>query len=207
MNKFVLVKDIIPTVILDIRYYSNYNFIGNRIKGYEEPCAILTKEAAASLKSVSEELDKLGYYIKIFDVYRPQQAVDYFVKWSKDNNNQKMKNYFYPNIDKKDLFTKGYISNKSAHSRGSTIDLTLVDKNTNKEIDMGGTFDYFGEISHIDYKNITKEQYNNRILLHSIMTKYGFKPLNEEWWHFTLINEPYPNTYFNFPVNSKNIKY
>ena len=207
MNKFVLVKDIIPTVILDIRYYSNYNFIGNRIKGYEEPCAILTKEAAASLKSVSEELDKLGYYIKIFDAYRPQQAVDYFVEWSKDNNNQKMKNYFYPNIDKKDLFTKGYISNKSSHTRGSTIDLTLVDKNTNKEIDMGGTFDYFGEISHIDYKNITKEQYNNRILLHSIMTKYGFKPLNEEWWHFTLINEPYPNTYFNFPVNSKNIKY
>ena len=207
MNDFVLVKEIIPTVILDIRYYSNYNFIGNRIKGYEEPCAILTKEAAASLKSVSEELDKLGYYIKIFDAYRPQQAVDYFVEWSKDNNNQKMKNYFYPNIDKKDLFTKGYISNKSSHTRGSTIDLTLVDKNTNKEIDMGGTFDYFGEISHIDYKNITKEQYNNRIILHNIMTKYGFKPLNEEWWHFTLINEPYPNTYFNFPVNSKNIKY
>lgn len=203
---FVLVNDIIPNIITDIRYHSTNNFIGCRIDGYEEPCAILTKKATDALKEVNDELILKGYCLKIFDAYRPQKAVDYFIKWSQNINDDKMKKDFYPELDKKDLFEKGYIASKSSHSRGSTVDLTLVDIRTGKEVDMGCMFDYFGDISHLNYKNITKEQYNNRIFLYNIMIKHGFKSIDNEWWHFTLKDEPFPNTYFNFPVNSKYIK-
>ena len=199
---FVELAQVIPDVILEIRYYSTYNFIGDRIDGYEEPCALITKEAAAALKLVNDECIRRGYRIKIYDTYRPQCAVQHFVRWAKDVDDTRMKAQFYQNIDKSNLFKEGFIAEKSGHSRGSTVDLTLLDMKTGKELDMGGTFDWFGVESHLSYKGVTKEQLANRMLLHDIMVAHGFKPLPEEWWHFTLENEPYPDTYFNFPVKS-----
>lgn len=201
-SDFVNLSLVVPDAILEIRYYSTYNFVGSRIDSYEEPLAFLTKEAANALKKVSDKLIEKGYRLKIYDAYRPQKAVDHFVRWSKNANDTKMKKYFYPELDKNVLFPKGYIMEKSGHSRGSTVDLTLFDMNLEKEVDMGGTFDYFGELSHPDYTNITKEQYNNRMILREAMIAGGFKPLAEEWWHFTLEDEPFPNTYFTFPINS-----
>ena len=204
-SDFVLITDVVPDAILEIRYYSTYNFVGDRIDGYEEPLACLTKEAAAALKEVSDDVDKQGYRLKIYDAYRPQEAVTNFVEWAKDEKDTKMKEYFYPELDKDVLFPQGYIAEHSGHSRGSTVDLTLFDKETEKELDMGGTFDYFGELSHPDYKDITDEQYENRMILRKAMMDHGFKPLEEEWWHFTLADEPYPETYFTFPVNSDSV--
>ena len=197
---FVILSEAVPDVILEIRYYSTYNFVGTRINGYEEPCAMLTKEAAAALKKVSDELITKGYRLKIFDAYRPQRAVTHFANWAEDIDDTKMKEYFYPDLDKSVLFKQGYIDYKSGHSRGSTLDLTLFDMKTEKEVDMGGTFDFFGKLSHPDYKKITKKQYNNRMILRNAMLKHGFKPLSTEWWHFTLKDEPYPDTYFDFTV-------
>ena len=204
-SDFVLLSEAVPDAILEIRYYSTYNFIGDRIDGYEEPLAFLTKEAATALKAASDELIEKGYRLKIYDAYRPQEAVTNFVEWAKDTEDTRMKEYFYPELDKSVLFAQGYIAEHSGHSRGSTVDLTLFDMKTEKEVDMGGTFDYFGELSHPDYKGITDEQYNNRMILRDAMVNNGFRPLEEEWWHFTLENEPYPDTYFTFPVNSNSI--
>ena len=204
-SDFVQVTDVDPDVILEIRYYSTYNFVGDRIDGYEEPTALLTKEAANALKEVSAELKEKGYRLKIYDAYRPQNAVQHFVRWSKDKDDTRMKDYFYPELDKSVLFDQGYIMNHSGHSRGSTVDLTLFDEKTGKELDMGGTFDYFGQMSHPDYKNITDEQYQNRMILREAMMNHGFKPLDEEWWHFTLDDEPYNDTYFTFPVSKSSL--
>ena len=197
---FVKLSDAVPDAILEIRYYSTYNFVGDRIEGYETPVAYLTKEAAAALKEVSDELIEKGYRLKIYDAYRPQTAVNHFARWAKDVKDTRMKKYFYPKLNKSVLFKQGYIDYKSGHSRGSTVDLTLFDMKTGKEVDMGGTFDYFGVQSHPDYKKITKTQYNNRMILRKAMTAHGFRPLSTEWWHFTLNNEPYPDTYFDFTV-------
>lgn len=197
---FVKLAEAVPDVILEIRYYSTYNFVGERIDGYEAPVAYLTKEAAEALKEVSDELVKKGYRLKIFDAYRPQTAVNHFARWAEDVKDTRMKKYFYPGLDKSVLFKQGYIDYKSGHSRGSTVDLTLFDMKTEKEVDMGGTFDFFGVKSHPDYKKITKTQYNNRMILRKAMTAHGFRPLSTEWWHFTLNNEPYPDTYFDFYV-------
>lgn len=205
-SDFVLINDVVPDAILEIRYYSTYNFIGDRINGYEEPIAILTKEAAAKLKEVSDELVNRGYRLKIYDAYRPQRAVMHFANWAKDLDDTRMKKYFYPNLNKNVLFAEGYIDYYSGHSRGSTVDLTLFDMNLEKEVDMGGTFDYFGEESHPDYKGITEKQYNNRMILRDAMVNHGFKPLSTEWWHFTLDDEPYKDTYFTFPVSKNSIK-
>ena len=204
-SDFVLLSEAVPDAILEIRYYSTYNFVGDRIDGYEEPLAFLTKEAASSLKEVSDELVSKGYRLKIYDAYRPQKAVTNFMNWALDTEDTRMKEYFYPELDKDVLFPQGYIAEHSGHSRGSTVDLTLFDMKTEKEVDMGGTFDYFGELSHPDYQDITEEQYANRMLLRDAMTGHGFKPLPEEWWHFTLEDEPYPDTYFTFPVNSDSV--
>lgn len=203
---FVLLSDAVPDAILEIRYYSTYNFVGKRIAGYEEPIALITKEAAIKLKEVSDELIEKGYRLKIYDAYRPQMAVNNFVDWAKDVNDTKMKKYFYPNLDKEVLFPQMYIMEYSGHTRGSTVDLTLFDMNTEKEVDMGGTFDYFGVESHPDYKGITDEQYNNRMILRDAMLSHGFKPLETEWWHFTLEDEPYKDTYFTFPISKSSIK-
>ncbi len=205
-SDFVLLSDAVPDAILEIRYYSTYNFIGDRIDGYEEPIALLTKEAAAALKEVSDDLLQQGYRLKIYDAYRPQMAVSHFMRWALDFEDTRMKEYFYPELEKDVLFPLGYIAEHSGHSRGSTVDLTLFDMTTEKEVDMGGTFDYFGELSHPDYTGITEEQYRNRMILREAMLAHGFKPLEEEWWHFTLKDEPYPNTYFTFPVSSASLK-
>ena len=199
---FVLITDVIPDAILEVRYYSTFNFVGERIDAYEAPVAYLTKEAAAALKNVSDDLMAQGYRIKIYDAYRPQTAVDHFKAWAEDLEAEEMKPYFYPEVDKSELFEKGYIAAKSGHSRGSTVDLTIVDMMTGRELDMGGAFDYFGELSHPAYTaTLTQEQFNNRMILQKAMVDKGFRPLAEEWWHFTLENEPYPNTYFDFPVD------
>lgn len=203
---FVVLSQEIPDVLLDIRYYSSFNFVGERIDGYEEPIAIITKQAAQALKKVNEQAKRLGYRLKVFDCYRPQMAVDHFVRWGDQKDNISMKKYFYPEIDKDKVFELGYIAKKSSHSRGSTIDLTLFDMITQSDLDMGGTFDYFGELSWSENtKDITNKQIENRRLLRDLMVTNGFKPLKEEWWHFTLENEPYPDTYFNFPNSSKYI--
>ena len=204
-SDFVLITDVVPDAILEIRYYSTYNFTGDRVGGYEGPLALLTKEAATALKEVSDDVKEQGYRLKIFDAYRPQEAVTDFVEWAKDEDDTRMKEYFYPELDKDVLFPQGYIAEHSGHSRGSTVDLTLFDMTTEKEVDMGGTFDYFGQLSHPDYTDITDEQYENRMILRKAMTDHGFKPLEEEWWHFTLEDEPYPDTYFTFPVNSESV--
>lgn len=204
---FVVLSDVVPDIIQEIRYYSTYNFVGDRIRGYEEPCALMTKEAAYALKEVADDLRAKGYRLKVFDAYRPQMAVDNFVEWAQDLNDTRMKKYFYPELTKDVLFPQGYIAEHSGHSRGSTIDLTLFDMNSGKEVDMGGTFDYFGELSHPDYVgNLTAEQLANRNILRDAMLRHGFKPLEEEWWHFTLKDEPYPDTYFTFPVHNLNDK-
>ena len=205
-SNFVLLSEAVPDAILEIRYYSTYNFVGDRIDGYEEPLAMLTTEAADALKDVSDELKEKGYRLKIFDAYRPQMAVTHFMNWALDPDDVRMKDYFYPELDKNVLFSQGYIAEHSGHSRGSTVDLTLFDMNTEREVDMGGTFDYFGELSHPDYTDITEDQYAMRMLLRDVMVKHGFRPLEEEWWHFTLDDEPYPDTYFTFPINSDSLE-
>ena len=203
---FVLLSDFIPAIVQEIRYYSTYNFIGDRIDGYEEPCALLTIEAARALKSVSNEMMVQGYRLKIFDAYRPVSAVKHFILWGIEDQDIRMKAYFYPDLEKQDLFIKGYIAKQSSHSRGSAVDLTLLDMKTGKELDMGSPFDLFSEVSHPDCRSITDEQYENRMTLQKVMIRNGFKPLDCEWWHFSLADEPYPDTYFEFPVSSQYLK-
>lgn len=203
---FVVLADYVPHIVQEIRYYSTYNFIGERIDGYEEPCALLTKEAARVLKSVSNEMIVQGYRLKVFDAYRPACAVKHFVLWGIEDQDIRMKPYFYPDLEKQELFDKGYIAKQSSHSRGSTVDLTLLDMSTGKELDMGSPFDLFSVASHPDYKGITEQQYENRMLLQRVMVRNGFEPIDCEWWHFTLKDEPYPDTYFEFPVSSEYLR-
>ena len=199
---FLVLAEFIPQIVQEIRYYSTYNFVGERIDGYEEPVALLTKEAARALKAVSNEMIVKGYRLKIFDAYRPVCAVNQFKLWAIEDLDVRMKPYFYPEIEKQDLFKLGYIAARSSHSRGSTVDLTLLDMQTGKEVDMGSPFDLFSEKSHPDYRGITEEQYENRMLLQKAMLRNGFETLDCEWWHFTLKDEPYPDTYFEFPVSA-----
>ena len=203
---FVLLSDYVPGIVQEIRYYSTYNFIGDRIDGYEEPCALMTAEAARALKNVANEANVMGYRLKVFDAYRPAGAVRQFVLWGIEDTDIRMKPYFYPDLEKEELFSKGYIAKQSSHSRGSTVDLTLLDMKTGKELDMGSPFDLFAEVSHPGYKGVTEEQYLNRMLLRNAMVRNGFEPLECEWWHFSLRDEPYPDTYFDFPVSSQYLK-
>jgi len=218
-SDFVTITDIVPEAILEIRYFSTYNFVGTRIDGYLQPTALLTRQAADSLKAVSDDVMEQGFRLKIYDAYRPQCGVDHFVRWAADIPDTTMKPYFYPDLDKSVLFEQDYIMAKSGHTRGSTVDLTLFDMATEKELDMGGTFDWFGPESHPDFcgnpdtfeytgdnskspvgRSITPEQFANRMILRKAMLRHGFRPLDSEWWHFTLEEEPFPETYFNFPV-------
>lgn len=203
---FVVLADFVPHIIQEIRYHSSYNFIGERIDGYEEPIALLTKEAARALKGVSNELMVQGYRLKVFDAYRPACAVKHFVLWGIEDQDVRMKPYFYPELEKQELFNKGYIAKQSSHSRGSAVDLTLLDMKTGKELDMGSPFDLFSEVSHPDCRSITPEQFENRMILRQAMIRGGFVPLSCEWWHFSLKNEPYPDTYFEFPVSAEYLK-
>ena len=205
-SDFVLLSDYVPGIVQEIRYFSTYNFVGDRIDGYEEPCAILTREAARALKAVSNELNVQGFRLKIFDAYRPVSAVRHFVFWGVDDLDLRMKPFFYPALEKQELFARGYIASRSGHSRGSTVDLTLLDMRTGKELDMGSPFDLFDEISHPDCRTVTSEQFDNRMLLQRAMVRGGFEPIDCEWWHFTLRGEPFPETYFDFPVSARVLK-
>ena len=215
-SQFVNITDVIPDVILEIRYFSTYNFVGARIDGYEEPVALMTRVAADSLRAVNDDLRYHGYCLKIYDAYRPQRGVDHFLRWAQNPSDTITKAYFYPNLTKKQVFDGEYVAKRSGHSRGSTVDLTLVDMKTGKELDMGGTFDWFGPESHPDYgggnpetlefvqtdSTFTSVQFYNRMVLRTAMMRHGFLPLDNEWWHFRLDNEPFPDTYFNFPVRT-----
>ena len=198
-SDFVVITDVIPDAILEIRYYSTYNFVGERIDGYEAPVAMMTRQAADSLKVVSDELKAKGYRLKIWDAYRPQRAVNHFIRWAENLQDTAMKSVFYPMVDKSLLFEQEYIMARSGHSRGSTVDLTLIDAATGKELEMGSPFDWFGVESHPDYEFPT-DIMQNRQILWDAMVRHGFKMIDSEWWHFTLANEPYPDTYFDFPI-------
>ncbi len=203
---FVLLSDVVPHIVQEIRYFSTFNFVGERIDGYEEPIALATREAARALKAVSNEMMVKGYRLKVFDAYRPVSAVRHFIFWAIEDEDIRMKPYFYPEIDKQDTFELGYIAKQSSHSRGSAIDLTLLDMRSGKEVDMGGPYDYFSEVSHPDYRGITQQQYDNRMLLQRAMVRNGFEPYDCEWWHFCLKDEPFPDTYFTFPVAQSSVK-
>ena len=203
---FVLLSDVVPHIVQEIRYFSTFNFVGERVDGYEEPVALMTREAARALKSVSNEMMVKGYRLKVFDAYRPVTAVKHFILWAIEDEDVRMKPYFYPDIDKQDAFELGYIAKQSSHSRGSAIDLTLLDMKTGREVDMGGPFDLFSEVSHPDYRGVTDEQYANRMLLRAAMERNGFEPYECEWWHFRLADEPFPDTYFSFPVAAGSVK-
>ncbi|RKO71901.1 peptidase M15 [Sphingobacterium puteale] len=199
-QNFAYVKEFIPTISLDMRYFGSHNFTGRPVHGYEKPVAILTKRAALALQQVEKYLNKQGLALKIFDAYRPQRAVDHFKSWSLVINDTIAKREFYPQLDKKNLFKLGFIASKSGHSRGSTVDLTLIDLTNKKELDMGAPFDFFGDISHHNYSNLTTKQKENRKILREAMAKFGFKAYDKEWWHYTLKDEPYRKTYFDFIV-------
>ena len=198
---FVDLKKSVPGIVVDLRYYDKNNFIGQPIDGYNAEVCYVSGSAAKALEAVQSELLSFGLGLKVFDAYRPQRAVNHFVRWAKDLNDTKMKKYYYPDIQKSKLFEKGYIAVHSGHSRGSTVDVSLIDIETGKELDMGTEFDFFSPTSWPTSAAVTVQQRANRLLLRSIMLRHGFRPLQEEWWHFTLDNEPYPTTYFDFPIH------
>lgn len=224
-QNFIDIKQLIPEIQVDIRYFSNHNFVGRKINGYEKPICLLTKPTALSLKEAEQQLLTLGLTFKVYDCYRPQRAVNDFANWATQINNTTMRTEFYPTVDKKNLFKDGYIAYQSGHSRGSTIDLTIVPLNSkvpaynpklkqvdctapgqkrslDNSLDFGTGFDCFSPLAHPDYQELLPQVKANRLLLQTIMKQAGFKPLDTEWWHFTLVNEPYPNTYFDFPVKN-----
>ena len=197
---FSYAKDKIPDLEIDLRYAKKNNFVGQKIDGYTTEKAILSTKTAEALFAAQQEFGRMGLGLKLFDGYRPQRAVDHFVRWAKIPSDTLMKAEFYPNITKSELFKKHYISTHSGHSRGSSIDVTLIDFNTCEELDMGSSYDFFGKISNLDYQDLNAKQRSNRELIQRIMIKYGFRPYAQEWWHFTLNNEPFPKTYFDFVV-------
>lgn len=200
---FVYLHDIAPSIKQDIKYYSNDNFTGKPVPGYESSVCILTKPTAKALLNAQHELNQQGLGLKVFDGYRPQLAVNEFVRWSQDKQDQKMKARYYPNVNKADFFKLNYVAEQSGHTRGSTVDLTIIDLKTQKELDMGTHFDFMDELSHPFNPAISNIAKHNRKLLNQVMSQHGFIPLgpeDTEWWHFTLKNEPFPKTYFNFPV-------
>ena len=200
-NGFVYVENIIPDLEVELRYFTSNNFVGEPIEGYHANKLILTKESAEALKLVHEALQEQNLCLKVYDGYRPQRAVNHFINWTKDLNDTINKAIFYPNVKKRNLFKEEYIASRSGHSRGSTLDLTIIDANSGVILDMGSVYDFFGEESWVNYDNLTDQQKKNRQLLQFYMSKYGFRNYPKEWWHFTLRGEPFPNTYFDFPVN------
>lgn len=207
-ENFVLIKDFVPSISVEMRYGTNNNFTGKPIPGYESRQAVITITTASALKKVQKELNKLGLGLKIFDAYRPQKAVNYFIKWSNQPNDTVMKNKYYPNLKKETLFDLGYIALKSGHTRGSTVDVTLLyvsGPKKGKEVDMGSVWDLFGVRSGYAYEAVSNSQKENRKLLRELMITHEFLPYDKEWWHFSLNNEPYPDTYFDFIVPKKNL--
>lgn len=200
---FAYLKKENPTLILDLRYATSENFTGKIVTGYTSEKAIGTKALSIALRKVQALLRSKGLGLKVFDAYRPQSTVDAFISWAASASDTLKKREYYPNLKKEDLFELGYIAEKSGHTRGSTIDVTLVylkGRRKGKEIDMGGKWDYFGEASHFNYQKISPKQMENRRLLRDLMIEGGFNPYEKEWWHFSLKNEPFPTTYFDFPL-------
>lgn len=200
VSGFVPVCDVIPSALPEARYYTSYNFVGERIDGYGAPVVLLAAETARALRKAADALAGQGYLLRLYDGYRPQRAVDHFVRWAMDPDDQRMKSIFYPDVEKSRIFELGYLARRSAHSRGGAVDLTLVDARTGRNVEMGGPFDFFGEISHHGTSLVTPSQAANREMLKSAMEAAGFRPCAREWWHYTLICEPYPDTYFDFSI-------
>lgn len=199
-NGFVYLSNVDNSIIQDIRYFTKNNFIGKPITGYAAAQCMLTWQAAQALAEVQQQLKQQGLGLKVFDCYRPQRAVNEFIAWSRDYSDQKMKQQYYPHINKEDVFKLGYVAMRSGHTRGSTIDLTLVKLKNKQEINMGTHFDFLDETSHPLASDISQSAQQNRLYLQKVMEENGFAPLDTEWWHFTLKNEPYPDTYFDFIV-------
>ncbi|HZO47196.1 MAG TPA: M15 family metallopeptidase [Xanthobacteraceae bacterium] len=205
---FVDAAAVVDGLAVDMRYFGEDNFVGARIDGYEGGRCLLSRPAATALARVQQDLAAQGYGLKVFDCYRPTRAVAHFVRWARDIKDVKRKDDFYPEVDKRDLFRLGYISNRSGHSRGSTVDLTLVRLASGHvpvdvapvEVDMGTRFDFFGVQSWPSSSAVSVEAQANRKTLATAMRRGGFMPYDKEWWHFTLRGEPYPNSYFNFVV-------
>jgi D-alanyl-D-alanine dipeptidase len=196
---FVDAATVVPGLIVEMRYAGSHNFTGRPVDGYLAPHCLLTREAAAALAEVARDIAPRGLAIKVFDCYRPVRAVANFVRWARDLNDQKMKAEFYPNVDKRTLFRDGYIASHSGHSRGSTMDLTLA-QTDGTELDMGTPFDFFSPKSWTADPTVTAAQHANRMVLADAMRRRGFRGYDKEWWHFTLRGEPYPATFFDFPV-------
>ena len=199
-EEFVELQAFIPGIQVELRYFSENNFVGSVVDGYHAERVFMTREAAGALAKVQAEVAAFGLGLKVFDAYRPQQAVDHFVRWAQDLDDTKMKAVFYPAVAKDILFSEGYISARSGHTRGSTIDLTLVDGDTGEELDMGSPWDFFDPVSWPSNLNLTAQARANRSLLAAAMTKHGFRAIRTEWWHFMLADEPFPDTYFDFPI-------
>ena len=197
---FSYLLEVDESIQQELRYFSSNNFIGKKIDGYKKNTVIISNAAAKALKKVQAELIQMGLSLKVYDAYRPQQSVDHFVRWAKKLNDTLMKQSFYPTVRKSDLFKLGFIASKSGHTRGSSVDLSIVEIKTNKEIDMGSSYDFFGATSYSLYKKLSSRQEKNRMFLRNIMIKNGFNPYDKEWWHYTLVDEPFPNTYFNFDI-------
>ncbi len=197
---FVYAEDIVLDLEVELRYCYDNNFVGQQIDGYNKEVVIMTELAAKALKKVQDTLKKQGLGLKVYDAYRPQRAVNHFVRWAKQINDTLKKQDFYPNVQKQNLFKAGYIASKSRHSSGSTLDLTIINLETGQELDMGTPYDFFGPESWVSNKSLTKKQQANRQLLQDVMLSNGFRNYPKEWWHFTLIGEPYRNQYFDFLV-------
>lgn len=197
---FVYLDQVLKAARYDVRYAGSDNFVGEPIDGYQKARIILTRQAATALAAVEKDLALSGLALKIFDGYRPQRAVDDFRRWAADPQDLRQKARYYPDLDKPALFRDGYIAQHSGHSRGSTVDLTLVKAQSGEELDMGSPFDFFGPISHHGTALVTVQQTRNRETLRQTMLRHGFEPYSAEWWHYTLKAEPFPTTYFDFPV-------
>ena len=197
---FVYINDIDSSIKIELRYSTLNNFTGKIIDGYKSNNAIISIQAAKALSQVQTDLLTRNLSLKIFDAYRPQMAVNYFINWSEDLSDTINKSLYYPKIEKSQLFPLGFIAEKSGHSRGSTVDLTIIDIKTNNELDMGTPYDFFGPESATNFINITDKQRSNRLLLLEIMTRNGFENYSKEWWHYTLKEEPF-NDYFNFIID------
>ncbi|WP_030549042.1 M15 family metallopeptidase [Streptomyces albus] len=228
-REFVDLRAVDRSVLHDIRYATRHNFVGDRIDGYRKPLCLLTEPAARALKKAQRDFRARGYSLKVYDCYRPQRAVDHFVRWAADPGDERMKRMFYPRVDKSRLFEDGYIADRSGHSRGSTVDLTLVrlpagksgpyrpgeplvpctapreERFPDNSVDMGTGYDCFDTLSHTLDERVTGEQRRNRLLLKEGLERVGFVNYAQEWWHYTYQPEPFPDSYFDFPVDRRSL--
>jgi len=199
---FVDISLEISGIVTDVKYFTGDNFVGEKIEGYNAPIILLTRRATTALGRVQKQLMEKGYGLKVYDGYRPKRAVEHFIRWINEDEDGKTNELYYPGMTRQEVFQGGFIVKESSHTRGSTVDLTVINLETGEEVDMGGFFDFFSEISYSDYDHLSIEQSKNRVQLRYLMRSEGFEPMQQEWWHFTLADEPYPQTYFDFPIET-----